>query len=459
MPPEPDIYTFPEAVEIAVQTGILDQEWKNGLQSSLAYGRTTIPETIAINMGQTLTFTRNAERTPQDDPKPTTQYAQNLNNGHTPSTSGVEQYTLGINNYSDLTELDLMSMQAGFKGRFIREINLLGKQAAQSRDRVCRNEYFNCYMGGQTTVITGGTLSTTTAHVDDIRGFQKVLNAKGEMKDVSGSDTLTAYEINPSTGAVVRTLTITGSAADDPNVSSVAYNGKKYGISGQVTYSTAGAAPAAGNLIVAFNAPKMFRPKGKLGTRSLTGGDNYSSTLVQNVVAYLRNQGTPPNADGFYHVYHNATSEQQMLADPIVQLAFQGQASAEELRRGVLFEWGGVKFFTTTESPIQDHPTTAGLQVHRPLVVGGEAMVEADWQGLDGYLAMMTRGIHAITRGANNQILILRPPIDAFGRMLSAGWYWPSGVCCGTDMKATSLIIPTANSNALYKRAAVIEHV
>lgn len=459
MPPEPDIYMLPEAVEAAVQTGVFDQKWQEGLSSNLAYGQTTIPEQIAINMGQTITFTRNAERTPQDDPKPTTQYQANLNNGHTPSTSGIEQYTLGINNYSDLTELDLMSMQAGFRGRFLREIMLLGKQAGQSRDRVVRNEYFNCYMGGQTTVLASGTLSTTTARVDDIRGFQKVLNAKGEMKDVSGSDTLSVYEINPTTGVVVQTLTVTGSAADDPNISSVEYNGKKYGVSGQITYSTAGQTPTAGNLFVAFNAPKMFRPKGKLSTRLLTGGDNYSSTLVQNVVAYLRNQGTPPNADGFYHVYHNATSEQQILTDAVVQLAFQGQANAEELRRGVLFEWGGVKFFTTTESPIQAHPTTAGLQVHRPLVVGGEAIVEADWQGLDGYLAMMTRGIHAISRGSNNQIIIIRPPIDAFGRMLSAGWYWPSGVCCGIDMKATSTIIPTANSNALYKRAAVIEHV
>lgn len=457
---DPDLVNFPPEVAIAIQTGILEGEFRYGLQASYGYGNCAVKEPIVANMGQTLTFTRSAELSPVEDPKAADSYDDDLDNGMSSEVSSLEQYILALRNYSAMKKIDIVAEGAGIGKQSTRAALLLGRQGMHSRDRLVRNELFSNYMGGNTRVVTGGTTSTAAVHVDDIRGFQHKVNSAGELKDVSGTNTLTVNEYTTA-GVFVQTFEVSGAQADDPNVSSVQYNNKKYGKSGQLSISPAAAgAPTVGNVLIAANAPKVFRPNGKNSTHALAGGDVYNLQLVSNVVAYLRSQGTPPNDDGYYHVYHDPTSENLLTSDPALQLAFQGKPDSEELRKGFLFEWGGVRFFRTTDAPVQAAGNGVNVEVHRPIVVGGESVIEADWKGVDAWLNTLRgrRGLHAIAKAEHNICFIVRPPIDAQARILTFSWYLPTGYCCGTDLGAKKDTIPTANEPAMFKRAAVIEH-
>jgi hypothetical protein len=449
---------FPAALIPTLQLGFLEREFEEGLDSVLAYRRAALEETVPARIGETLTRTRKGRKTPVTTPmNPSTNTG--LDNGLTPSTFAVEQYSFNMQEYADTVDTNMIQELAGIANQMFANSRNSGVQAAQSLERIARFKLFSAYLGGNSRVRTDlGAGSTTTCHVDDIRGFQTVL-VNGVVTPVSNGNPLTVAEVAIASGGVTQTLTVNTATAD--SVSSSTAPG---GVSGTLTF-TAATLPVNGDALLALNAPKILRPFSKQTTAQLSGSDVFTMSLVEDGVAYLRDNGVPPMPDGSYHCILDNTSMRQLWADQDFKVLFAGRADSKEYRDGDVIRLLGVTYIPTTEAYVQQANTPSGatspsqvsVRVRRPILLGAESLIQGNFEGIDSWL--MRQGMSPINDVflINNVAQIIRPPLDRLGQVASQSWTWIGDFAVPTDLTATTSIIPTA-SNALYKRALVIEH-
>lgn len=458
---------FPTALAAILQLGFLEREMEEGLDSILAYRRAAIEETIPCRIGETLTRTRKGRKAPITTPLAAASDT-GLDNGLTSGTFSVEQYAFTMLRYADTVDTNSLDDLAGIADQLIANSRNNGVQAAQSMERIARSRLFAAYLGGNTRVRPDlGASSTTTAHVDDIRGFTNVL-VNGVVTPISGAAPVSVVETNIGGAGVNQTLSVTAAVADVTNASSV-----PDGISGTLTFATA-TAPVVGDSLVTANAPKVLRPFSHLTMAQLTGGDVLSLGLVEDAVAMLRDNGVPPMSDGTYHCILDNTSMRQLFADQDFKVLFAGRADSTEFRNADVIVLLGITYIPTTEAYVQpsgqqyngaNYGAAGGgttfaainVRIRRPIILGAECVIQGNFEGLDRYMAR--EGVNPIGEIflVNNVAQILRPPLDRLQQTYSLSWQWVGDFAVPTDLTATTTIIPTA-SNALYKRAVVIEH-
>jgi hypothetical protein len=448
--------TLPTALQAMVQTGMLEREFEEGLDSVLAYRRLALMETVPSRIGETLTRTRTGRKTPVTTPmNPASNTG--LDNGITPSDASIEQYQFSMFQYSDSTDVDLLSDMATIANNMIRVARNNGVQAAQSMERIARTKIFSAYLGGNTRVRTDlGAGSTTTCYVDDIRGFTTVL-VNGTPTGISSGNPITVVETSVSSG-VNQTLTVTAATATGTN-----YSTTPDGISGVLTFSAA-TLPVNGDALTTANAPSIIRPAGHVSTAQMTGSDVLTLGYLLDAQTILKNNGVPTMPDGTYHVLLDNQSERQLWADQDFKVLFAGSYQSKEYQSGQVYSLLGLTFIPTTESYIQlasnaqgsGGASLVGVNIRRVLVAGAECMIEGDFEGLETWLAR--QGVNAIgdVTLVNNVAHVLRPPLDRLQQFMSFSWTWIGDFAIPTDITATTNIIPTA-SNALYKRAVIIE--
>lgn len=443
---------FPAALVPTLQLGFLEREFEEGLDSVLAYRRAALEETIPCRIGETLTRTRKGRKSPVTTPSnPATNTG--LDNGMTPSSFSVEQYSFTMQQYNDTTDTNMMQELAGIANQLFANSRNSGVQAAQSMERIARFKLFSSYLGGNSRVRTDlGASSTTTCHVDDIRGFQTVL-VNGVVTGISSTNPLTVTEIANTAGGVSQTLTVTGFTVDSPNNSSI-----PDGVSGVLTFNAA-TSPVNLDSLLATNSAKIIRPFSKTATSLLSGSDVLTMSLVEDAVAYLRDNGVPEMADGTYHCILDNTSMRQLFADQDFKVLYAGRANTPEFRDQDVTRLMGVTFIPTTETYVQLPNATAGIntRVRRPIVLGAECIIQGNFEGIDSWIAR--EGLSPINDVflINNVAQVVRPPLDRLGQVASQSWFWIGDFAVPTDVTATTSIIPTASS-ALYKRALVLEH-
>lgn len=448
------MYSFPGSLANAIQDGYLEAEFRSGLAPQLAYARFASLEDIQANAGVKMTMIRHGRKAPVTTPTAGSVVNSNLDNGMTPTQFAIEQFELELQNYQDTADVNLKQQAAGIRKQSLVTARNSGLQGIQSKERIARNKIFQKYMGGNTRV-RGGTPTTTTCKVDDIRGFDKLV-VNGQLVTVSASNYLLVDEINASTGAVVQQLQVTGVAADGTNVSLAKDAG---GISGTLTFNTA-TEPTNDNFLKASNASVIMRPNSRLGTSKLVSGDKLTIDLVLDAVARLRDNAIPAFEEtGLYRCVLDNTCMRHLLTDTTVRAAYEGQLGrSQEVRSGLIFELFGVEFITTNEAPVQVANSGAGqvVGVRRPTIIGGECLVESNWLGLPEALADMADGISEIYE-MDQICLVIRPPMDRQAQLASFSWQWTGDYACPSDLTATKDVIQTADENALHKRAIVLE--
>ena len=371
--------------------------------------------------------------------------------------------------YADTVDTNMVQELAGIADQLIANSRNNGVQAAQSLERIARFKLFSAYLGGNTRVRTDlGASTSTTCHVDDITGFTTVL-VNGVVTGISSGNPITVIETAVSSGGVNQTLTVTAATADTTNHSS-----NPNGISGYLTFSSGPSDPVNGDALITANAPKVLRPFGKLTTAQLAGSDVLTMGLVEDAVAYLRDNGVPPMADGTYHCILDNTSMRQLWADQDFKVLFAGRNDSSEYRDGDVIRLLGVTYIPTTEAFVQPagqqfngttygqastatSPSNNAVRTRRPIILGAECIIQGNFEGLASWLER--EGLNPIAEVflVNNVAQILRPPLDRLSQVTSLSWTWIGDFAVPTDLTATTNIIPTA-SNALYKRSLVIEH-
>jgi hypothetical protein len=437
------IQNFPAALQPIIQQGFLEREFQQALRSRLGYRACADREEVAVGIGETLTKTRVGLK-----PTITTPLAPatntNLDNGLTPTSWGVEQYTLSINHYAATTDLNMVTSRVGIASQFLQNAYVNGEQAARSLDEIARNALFNAYFGGNTRVRVTLTTAGVSLSVDDIRGFQYAF-VNGVQTAVSAANTLTV-----TVGSDPYTLI--GAVADAVNVSTA-----PNGVSGVLTFSTSVtiADGTAGNAVTASTASVIVRPSQRTNTAALVAGDTLTMSCLLDSVSKLR-MNAVPEIDGVYNCYLDPVSARQLFSDPDFKQLFQGATSANQVfRQGMVNGFLGLRFIPTTESYVQSHPSLAGLMVRRPIICGQGALIEGDFAGM---AADDVAPADSIVTIVDDVAMVTREPIDRLQQIIAQSWYWIGGFCTPSDTTTNPTTIPTA-TNAAFKRAVMVEHI
>lgn len=440
------IAAFPTQLQPAIQDGFLEREFRDGLRSTTVYRSIADPEIFSANVGETIIKTRKGLKAPVTQPlNPATN--TNLDNGLTPSTWTIEQYGLSISMYGDTIDLNTVTQHVGIQAQFLHNARTNAIQAGQSLDRLARQELLNKYMAGHTRVIETLANPAPTLKVDDIRGFQKIVD-NGRLVDVAD---VAGRRLKVWVNGTEYTLI--GATPDAVNVSSVATLG---GISGTLTFSgnVSTTNGTLDNPVIAQYRPTVLRPNGRTTTKKLVGSDLFTMGLVLDGVTQLRNNNVP-TVGGRYNCYIDHTSSRQIFADPDFKQLYQGRDAAREFQEGRVIELLDVRFLPTTEAVQQAlvNESSATINVHRPILCGAGCLVEGIFEKI-GAIEVPTGSIIDIIDGV---AMVTRPPLDRLAQIIAQSWYAITGFVAPTDITANQQIIPTA-SDSLHKRAVMFEH-
>ena len=198
------IQNFPASLQPIIQQGFLEREFAQALRSKLGYRACAERVAIAVGIGETLTKTRAGLKPSVTIPVvPATN--TNLDNGLTPTTWGVEQYTITINLYAATMDLNMVTERVGIASQFLQNAYVNGEQAGRSLDELGRNALFGAYLGGNTRVRISLSSAGPTVSVDDIRGFQ-VTFVNGVQQPVSSHGTDDSYNRSQCLYACGRSL-------------------------------------------------------------------------------------------------------------------------------------------------------------------------------------------------------------------------------------------------------------
>ncbi len=453
------IQNFPSQLQPIIQQGFLAREFQDGLQSRLGFRSIADREIFPNRIGETVTKTRKGLKAPVTSPMVPTANT-NFDNGMTPSSWTVEQYTLTINQYGDTIDLNMVTEGVGIASQFLANARTNGVQAMQSLDRIARNALFGGasggvggYLGGNTRVNTALASASKTIYVDDVRGFQNVMNSYGQVVSLASTSGMTV-----TVGSNAYTLAT--STADTVNVSTA-----PNGMSGSLTFTTniAMTDGALASPAVAATAPLVLRPNGRLTTAALTApvgtygsssyvpGDTLGIQTVLSAVAALR-MNNVPTVDGSYNCY---LDDQQMLGlfrDADFKYLYRGAYGTETYQAGSIVELLGVRFVPTTEAPQQS--TLGAGPIHRAIVCGKGALIEGDYA--DAGHRDIPDAEQSLMEKVDNVVMVTREPLDRLKQIIAQSWYWIGGYALPTDATASTTIIPTA-TNSYLKRGVVIE--
>jgi len=437
------IQNFPASLQPIIQQGFLEREFQQALQSKLAYRACADRVDIAAGIGETLTKTRAGLK-----PSVTTPMAPstntNLDNGLTPTSWGVEQYTVTMNLYAATTDLNMVTERVSIASQFLQNAYVNGEQAGRSLDELARNALFAAYLGRNTRVITTLTTAGPVIAVDDVRGFQTCF-VNGVQQPVSSTNPM-VVTIGANTYNLIGVIADVSSVSKAPN-----------GVSGTLTLSgnVSVSDGTVGNSVVAAVAASISRPSQRTNTGQLLASDTLTMSCLLDSVAKLR-MNAVPDIDGAYNCYLDPVSSRQLFADPDFKQLFQGATSSNQVfRNGVTNDFLGLRFVPTTEAFVQPHPTLAGLMVRRPVICGRGALIEGDFAGMGSTDVAPADSIISMVDGI---AMVTREAIDRLQQIIAQSWYWIGGYCAPSDTTTNPTTVPTA-TNAVYKRAVVIEHV
>jgi hypothetical protein len=437
------IQNFPAALQPIIQQGFLEREFEAALHSRLGYRMCADRQDFAVGIGETLTKTRAGLKPSVTTPiLPATN--TNFDNGLTPSTFSVEQFTITINHYAATTDLNVVTSRVGIASQFLLNAAINGEQAARSLDELARNALFAPYFGGNTRVRTTLASAGVAVTVDDVRGFQYAF-VNGVQTPVGGSASMTV-----TVGS--NAYTLVGVTTDATNVSTA-----PNGISGVLTFSSnvTVADATAGNTVTSATASSIMRPNGRSNSSLLQATDVLTMGTLLNAVAQLRLNAVP-EIDGVYNCYLDPVSARQLFADNDFRQLFQGATSANQVfKKGMINDFLGLRFIPTTEAYVQNHPSISGAVIRRPIIVGQGALIEGDFAGMASADVAPEDSVISMVDGI---AMVTREPIDRLQQIIAQSWFWIGGFCAPSDTTTNPTTIPTA-TNANYKRAVMVEHI
>ncbi|MFJ3793894.1 hypothetical protein [Kitasatospora sp. NPDC090091] len=411
--------TVPTQIRAMLQNGILDRVFRDALVPNFIFPAIADSEPWMAGLGDTKTFTRKGLLAPVTTPI----------TGSDPSaaTYGIEQWSVTMDQYANSMDTNMLSSSMALASKFLSDVETLGINAGQTINQVSRNKLYNAYSGGRTWCTTAGG-SDTSIIVQSVAGFSTVL--------VNGVPT-------PVSGANPLNVTIAGVANTVVGVNS--------GTS-TLTLGTA-RADVAGDYVLASNAPVTIRATGN-SAYDLSGSNVVTFANFRAAVARLRKMNVP-TINGYYVAHIDPDTEAQLFSDSDFKQALQGRVDSPVYRDLSIGRFGGIDWVRNIECPTILGGSAGTVTVHRPIVLGGGALMAAPFDSTGSLLAGTgvedVPDVRTINAAPGVDVtMIVRPPQDRLQQVLTTTWSWIGDYGVPTD-------VGTGDA-ALYKRGVVIEH-
>lgn len=453
----------PPAVLELQQKGLIERAFHDGLFPNLAYRAEALAEEWPAHTGTEMFMSRPGLLSPVVKP---------LQPGADPQPQNVpyEQWSAELKQFSGAIDTHMPTSTTASANHFLRNIHQLGLQSGQSINRIARNNLFQSYLSGQTT-LTAATLTTDTQlRVGSLTGFTDVITPGTNVKPQPVSP---AYPLTIKLGAAgTVTASVVAATPDDPQ--------DPTGPGTLTLTAQIGSVLAARTLVKSIYAPKIIRTGGGATVDALTTANIITLQDVINAVAQLRRANVQPHADGFYHAHISAIANSQFFADPIFQRLNQSLPEHVIYKEGFIGTISGVMFFMNNEAPEDTNTGTlvatgtnakyapemgadvvneTGVKVGRVIITGRGSIyekwlnedafvTEAGVNGKVGEFDVVNNNVAVLTERIR---LVLRSPQDRLQQTVSAAWSISTSFPVPSDITAPS-------GQERYKRALIIEH-
>lgn len=463
-----DIAQFPSQLQPMIQQGYLETELDGYLEANNGYWVGADRDEFQMdvfekNRGTTITRTRPGLKAPVVVATDNAAAQTGPNNGVNPSDFNIEQYTFSPFEISDGIDLDLIGTNFGIVDRFEHDLRATYHQGMQSVDLLARDTYIRDYATAATTA-TGAAAAGNgvTLTVDDIRGFDTVItegtgSTNGTLQNVSATYTLpaTVYPGGSETGAF--DVTITGAVADGTNASKFVLVGTGYGAQGAPTAARGngksgtltlnvptGKAIAAGDVLVAGDAPAQIYAGGVLHYSKLVSGNTLASANILDAVSLLENNGVPASrnrngeTEGTYTCHIAPSVRRSLFKDADFKQANQTLGQSEIYKNGKVSQYLGVTFLPNTNAP--RIALAGGGYAYLTIIAGEGAIVDSWYAGLENWAQnSMNPGYVVLDQGI---AFILMPAYaDRQGRRIHVDWLSIRDMVCPTDVTRSSVIL------------------
>jgi hypothetical protein len=415
--------TLPAAIQAIMQNGLLDRTFQEALIAEFMFPALASSRPWRQGIGDTGVFTRtgllNPTTTPLGGADPATQ------------TYAIEQYSVTMDQYGIAMDTNMLQSAMTLEAKFMEDIEKLGISAGQSLNRLARNKLFNAYGGGLTWCITAAS-SDTSIQVQSVAGFQTVV-VNGVPTPVSGANPL-----NVTIGGVANTVT---------------------GVNVGTRTLTLGTArvDVLGDAVVSANAPYSARTAASTPRATdfnLAAGDIATLKYFRAAVARLRSMNVP-TINGYYVAHIDPTVETQLYSDADFKQALTGRVDSPVYRDLSIGRFQGIDWVRNNEMPTLASGTDGlSVNVHRSVVMGGDALLSAPFDGMGALLAQTdvsdVPSIRMIDVAPGAQVaMIIRPPQDRLQQVIGSAWSWVGDYGVPSDL--------TTGDSALFKRAVVID--
>ncbi|MFJ2579974.1 hypothetical protein [Kitasatospora aureofaciens] len=413
-------WALPAPLQAIMQNGLLDRTFQDALVPQFLFPAVADSQPWQSNLGDTKTFTRPGLLAPQT--------IAITGSDASAGTYNVEQYSVTMDQYGYAIDTNMLTSSMSLASKFLEDAKILGINAGQSINQIARNKLYAAYAGGRSWA-TAGTSSSTSLVVQSANGFGTVLS-NGVPVPVSG-----ATPLNITIGGVANTVTGVNTSTNT------------------LTLGTA-ATVAAGAAVVAASAPVTIRATGANSAYDLTSSNLATFAMFRSAVARLR-KANVPTIGGYYVTHIDADTEAQLFSDSDFKQALQGRVDSPVFRDLSIGRFGGIDWVRNIECPTIAGGSSGSLTVHRPIVLGANALVGAPFENMGSMLA--GTGVEDVPEIAMVDVAqgaqvarIIRPPQDRLQQVVSTSWSWVGDYGVPSDA--------LTGDAALYKRAVVIEH-
>lgn len=413
--------SLPAALQAMLQNGMLDRVFRDALVPQFLFPQIADSEPWMGGLGDKKTFTRKGLLAPVTTPV----------TGSDPSaaTYSLEQWSVVMDQYSNSMDTNMLGSALALANKFLSDAATLGINAGQTVNQVARNKLYTAYAGGRTWCTTAGS-SDTAIIVQSTNGFETVL--------VNGVPT-------PVSGATPLTVSIAGSANTVVGVTP--------GTPGTLTLGTA-RVDVAGDYVVAANAPVSIRATGN-SAFDLSSSNVVTFANFRSAVARLRKMNVPTLPGGYYVAHIDADTEAELFSDADFKQALQGRVDSPIFRDLSIGRFGGIDWVRNIEAPTILGGSAGTLAVHRPVVLGANALMNSPLEGTGNLIAGTgvedVPEIRTINAAPGVDVtLLVRPPQDRLQQVISTTWSWVGDFGVPSDAGS--------GDAALYKRGVVIEH-
>lgn len=380
-----------------------------------------------------------------------------------------ERYRATMRPYGEQTQVHMPSNYVTSTSVYLEKLKALGLNAAQTLNRLPRNELYRCAAHGNAIV---DLVAGVTARVSSLNGFRETF------------DPATASPI-PVSNANPLTVLINGTAIAQTVILATPDNAAFPDGPGLLTFSGAPAA-VANDTITTTDASVIIRPNGVANIDGIGAGDTLNMLLIKQAVTSLRRDSIRGCDDGYYHIHFDPQGELNLSEDN----RFQRQIESLGLDNDpyLTFSVGRTRsstFFANNEVPALDTVDAAGLVASRPnaaalaqgagdvgqelvnrtgieimktIVIGGGALIE---KYLDETAFMTEAGVSGRIGGMsleNGRVdidmdgirFITKAPSDVYNEFVDLAWSFSGDWVCPSN-------VLTGRSGARFKRARLIE--